>query len=172
MLPVRVFEASAEECLRYAGRNAVSLVLTSPPYLSKQTYTKDAWLRLWFLGRDRKEVYAKAFETGSIRLFVERMTAMLNAIAKTLVPGGRIVLVNGRAKADFGPRTEVVRIADLCGYAASMVSDLEPEYVIRDERIMKRGSYFAVYAGRTNGNGGSVQPRRGDEDILVLRKRA
>lgn len=31
-------------------RNAVSLVVTSPPYLDTTDYSEDQWLRLWFLG--------------------------------------------------------------------------------------------------------------------------
>jgi tRNA G10 N-methylase Trm11 len=144
----------------------VTLILTSPPYLNKQTYTKDAWLRLWFLDRDRHEIAARALETGSIRLFTDRMSAMLQSMMKTLAPGGRIVLVNGRARAHFGKETETVCVADLCAYSAARVPGLELESVVRDERTMKRGSYFAVYASKMNGDGG----RCGDEDILVLRK--
>jgi hypothetical protein len=41
--------------------------------------------------------------------------------------------------------------------------------VIEDRRVMSRGSYFAVHAGRAAGDGGGR--RFGEEDILIIRKR-
>lgn len=40
-------------------RDAVALVVTSPPYLNVTRYEEDQWLRLWFLGGDPQPTYGK-----------------------------------------------------------------------------------------------------------------
>ncbi len=167
----RVFEAPAVNCSDYAsGIDDISLVLTSPPYLNRQTYAKDGWIRLWFLGRSHRDVARRSTETGSIVLFVEAMKDMLVAASRVLRPGGTIVLVGGQARATVGGRSRLVNIADLCAYACAHCNSggkLQIERLVRDPKIMTRGSYFAVYAGKhVNG----TSPRLGQDEILVIRK--
>ena len=40
-------------------RGAVTLVITSPPYLNVTRYEEDQWLRLWFLGGEPRPTYGK-----------------------------------------------------------------------------------------------------------------
>lgn len=40
-------------------RGAVTLVVTSPPYLNVTRYEEDQWLRLWFLGGEPQPTYGK-----------------------------------------------------------------------------------------------------------------
>jgi hypothetical protein len=42
-----------------AGRPAVRLVVTSPPYLDVTNFEEDQWLRLWFLGGQPHPTYGK-----------------------------------------------------------------------------------------------------------------
>lgn len=171
----RVFQGSAEVCTEYLGRwsGAIDLVITSPPYLNRQTYSKDAWLRQWFLGYDHREVAKRSLETGSVQLFVDAMQRSLRAILSVVKPGGRLVLVGGRARIVVGKKAEVVRIVDLCLQALKGVNAdstiASVDAVIEDRRVMSRGSYFAVHAGRAAGDGGGR--RFGEEDILIIRKR-
>ncbi len=169
----RVFEAPAMECPAYArGINDIALVLTSPPYLNRQTYAKDGWLRLWFLKRSHRDVARRSSETGSISLFVEAMKEMFLAVHQVLRPGGVIAVVGGQARTTVRGRSQLVNVADLCAYACSHCeasTELRIERLIRDPKIMTRGSYFAVYAGKdVNGN----SPRVGQDEILVVRKSA
>lgn len=153
---------------------AASLIITSPPYLNRQTYIKDSWLRTWFLARKRADVAAHSLETGNVVSFVQGMVECISAMAHALTPGGRIVLVCGRAKITIGGRDESVRIGELCLYAAKQIPNarLRVERIIVDKKLMRRGSYFAVHHGRANDGNGSVGPRFGEEEIIVLRKSA
>jgi hypothetical protein len=167
----RIFEAPAVECAKYGSRiDDISLILTSPPYLNRQTYAKDGWLRLWFLDRSHTEVVRRSTETGSITLFVEAMKDILVAAGRVLRVDGIIAVVGGEARATVRGATHVVNIADLCAYACANCdasTRFRMEQVINDPKIMTRGSYFAVYAGKhTNGIG----PRGGQDKILVIRK--
>jgi hypothetical protein len=76
-------------------RGKVDLVLTSPPYLNSQTYPKDNWLRLWFLGYDHKELRPNYIYTGSIRKYEEVMREAFRQIGEMLKPGGTLVCIAG-----------------------------------------------------------------------------
>lgn len=174
----KVYQASAEDCPRYlrTARGEVALVLTSPPYLNRQTYSKDAWLRLWFLGYDHRAVARQSLETGSIRVFVRAMEKSLGAVMTCIKPGGRLVLVGGQARASLGGEDRYVRINDLCLYALDRMKGTSKlsivEAAIQDSKVMNRGSYFAVHGGKRQLAGGGVGPRYGEEDILIVRKPA
>jgi hypothetical protein len=172
----RILEASAMDCLEYLGEMAgrVRLVLTSPPYLNRQTYTKDSWLRLWFLDRDRIEIGSRSLETGSVPVFVEAMKTSLAKILASVTPGGVLALVCGEAHVDIGRGTRVARISDLCLYALSQSEEFAGQYtvetIVHDRKLMRRGSYFAVHGGNAD-DGSGVQKRRfGEEEILVIRR--
>jgi hypothetical protein len=183
MLPFPRFEAMshvtmapASECHNYVTKVAkeVDLVLTSPPYLSRQTYIKDSWLRTWFLGAERQAQATVTLETGNVAKFVEGIGRSLHSMARSVKRGGRIVLVCGRGKVTFGGEDHSVPIAGLCLYAINRSSVLRkalvPENIIRDRVMMKRGSYFAVHHGKVD-NGNGVKSRRfGEDEILVVRK--
>jgi len=173
--PPVVREASAETCGRYIRSSVgeATLFLTSPPYLNRQTYLKDSWLRLWFLGKERSELAGKTLETGNVHTFVEGMKTALGEMAGSVSPRGRIVLVCGRAHIDVRGRKHTVRVADLVLHAKESAPYLERlilERVIRDRKLMKRGSYFAVHHGTTQDGNGRKHPRYGEDEILVFRK--
>lgn len=171
-----VFEAPAQECGRYMKRcsSTAKLILTSPPYLNRQTYIRDSWLRLWFLNRAGSELREKTLETGNVLTFVNRLRAVLPAMNEVLSPGGRIVLVCGQAKITLAGRDHSVRVADLCLYALNSLSERRcfvVEELIMDKKLMTRGSYFAVHRGQSNGSNGQQTRRYGEDEILVLRKK-
>ncbi|MEX0978829.1 MAG: DNA methyltransferase [Pirellulales bacterium] len=172
-----VHEASVLRCPRYIGRNKgkVSLVLTSPPYLNRQTYTKDSWLRLWFLGRDSKEVACSSAESGSIRVFLAFLEQALGACLQVIRKGGRVALVCGEAKVTVGGQRRIAKISELAIVALDRLGlprgQIEIEALIRDRKKMVRGSYFAVHGGKSIDKDGKTHDRYGEEEILVLRRR-
>jgi len=175
--PIEVVEASALECPRYLGRKKgkVSLVLTSPPYLNRQTYVKDSWLRLWFLERDSKAVARSSVESGSVRVFVNFLEQALAACLAVIRDQGRVALVCGEAKVSIGGRNHIARISELAIYALARLKlpkfQVEIEALIRDRKKMVRGSYFAVHGGKSVDKEGQSHDRYGEEEILILRKR-
>jgi len=171
-----VHEASVIECPTYLKRNKgkVTLVLTSPPYLNRQTYVKDSWLRHWFLGRDTKEIARSSVESGSIRIFLPFLENAIAACLEVVHKGGRVALVCGEAKVRIGGRQVVARISELAILALANLKlprgHVEIESLIRDRQKMVRGSYFAVHGGKRTDDEGRVHDRYGEEEILVLRK--
>jgi site-specific DNA-methyltransferase (adenine-specific) len=179
MAKAHVYEAPAEACNRYLRRfrPKAKLILTSPPYLDKQTYARDAWLRLWFLGRDSKEFSFQSLETGSVRRFVEGMTRSFRSMWDALDQAGTLVMVCGHAKRNKRNRDpQFIRIADLCLLAASLSGKpgarFLPRKIIHDRILMKRGSYFAVHHGKAQSSKGSLSSRYSEDQILVFSKPA
>ncbi len=170
-----VFERPAHHCDRYLGKRAgsVSLVLTSPPYLNRQTYIKDSWLRLWFLGRDRAELMNLTLETGNVLTFIDRIKEALASMWRCLRINGTMVLVCGKAKVRINGKDVPVRVGELCLYALNeceQTKGFRVERVIMDRKLMKRGSYFAVHHGRSANGDGRHGPRYGEDEILVVRR--
>jgi hypothetical protein len=170
-----VYEDSVLNFPGYIGRKKekVKLVLTSPPYLNRQTYVKDSWLRFWFLNRDSKEIARSSVESGSVRIFAEFMGKALTACLSAVDKDGRVALVCGEARVTVGGQPQIARISELAIYALSKLerADVKIEALIRDRKKMVRGSYFAVHGGKSVDEDGKSHDRFGEEDILVLRKK-
>ncbi len=171
---VVVHEESALNVARYLGKQKgkVSLLLTSPPYLNRQTYVKDSWMRFWFLGRDSKTIASSSIESGSVRVFVEFLEKALPACLSVVCSRGRVVLVCGEAKVTVGGQKQIARISELAIYALNKLNlpGVKVEALIRDRKKMLRGSYFAVHGGKSIDKDGNTHDRFGEEDILVLSK--
>ncbi len=73
----------------------VGVILTSPPYLNAQTYSKDNWLRLWLLGYDHRGLHQSYIETGSVLHYGQKMKLVFEQLAKMLRPGGLLICVAG-----------------------------------------------------------------------------
>ncbi len=153
----------------WSGR--VDLIITSPPYLARQTYVKDSWLRLWLLNRDPKVVRARSLETGDILKFVGMMERCLNESMRLLKPGGRCLLVCGTSHCNLSSKRTKVPIGGLVMLAARNVRvggyNWEVESYVEDKIVLNRGSYFAV---RSGGDLQDSRRRLGEDDIVSLIK--
>jgi hypothetical protein len=172
----RVWEDTADKCGMHAGRakGKIRLVVTSPPYLNRQTYIKDSWLRLWFLQRDADEQRGRTLETGGLTSFINGVGKSLSAIIDCVSANGVIALVCGQAKGDIRRQRPTIRVSDLCLYALEGLPErksLEVISIVRDRKLMKRGSYFAVHNGMHHLHNGDKIRRFGEEEILLLRKK-
>lgn len=172
-----VFEISADKCDSYMKKTneSASLILTSPPYLDRQTYLRDAWLRLWFLGRDWQEIKKVSFETSNVRTFLNSMEQFFKATWQVLKNDGRIVLVCGKAKINVGKEKKIVKISDICLFAIEKIKskgfEYDVEFIITDRIQLKRGSYFAVIHGAGLREKISSSKRYGEDEILIIKKK-
>lgn len=174
MSKVVVVESPAQKCDEYVGQagGKAALIITSPPYLDRQTYIKDSWLRLWFLNKSRQDVAKGSLETGSVSNFVEGMIKVMRAMSISLKKNGIVVIVCGRAMIKVAGQHRSVRISELCLLANSRLCSggLVPERLIVDKKMMKRGAYFAVHHGKSVDGDGKYTSRFGEDEILVFRR--
>jgi hypothetical protein len=101
------------------------------------------------------------------------MQEVLPAMCKALAVGGSLVMVCGHANVSIKGRAQPVRIADVCLYALNSLekqTSFVLERLIKDRKLMTRGSYFAVHRGHVNGEDGKKLRRYGEDEILILRK--
>lgn len=120
-----------------AGR--VSLVVTSPPYLDAQTYAKDAWLRLWLLGHNHRDLRSRYIQTGSVETYKEKMEPCLRQMMEVLKPGARAFLVAGDVlvtRQQGGKRGKaVVKTVELLAEVAGRVTEGDA-FAFRIEEII------------------------------------
>lgn len=92
-----VLQESATDCsTSFASLcGKVDLILTSPPYLNAQTYAKDNWLRLWFLGYDYKKIQQNYIQTGSVSRYSEIMSGVFKQFSSLLHEEGVFICIAG-----------------------------------------------------------------------------
>lgn len=173
-----VFERSAENCYEYMEEQNIkaNLVLTSPPYLNRQTYLRDSWLRLWFLNRDWHKIKKLSLETGSLWVFYNGISKVISAVWRSLVKNGKVVFVCGKAGIEIGGKKTIVNTSEICLLAIKKLKVLgypfEIESIISDNISLKRGSYFAVTHGKGNNKNNAEELKHlGKDEILILKKR-
>ncbi|GAB4311783.1 MAG: DNA methylase [Promethearchaeota archaeon] len=106
---------------------SVDFVLTSPPYMRVLDYTWNNWLRIWFLGLDRRSCREKLVLTSSEPRWREFMAACLAEVHRVLKEGRACVIVVG----DVKKGSRVVNSASILAELALEVG-LRPACVIND----------------------------------------
>jgi hypothetical protein len=116
--------------------NAVTLVVTSPPFLDVVDYATDNWLRCWFIGIDAAEVSL----TVPKRLddWREAMSAVFQELHRVLRPGGHVAFEVGDVRAG---KIKLEEAVIPCGLSAG----LEPLLVmINDQKFTKTANCWGV----------------------------
>ncbi|HVR36915.1 MAG TPA: class I SAM-dependent methyltransferase [Methylomirabilota bacterium] len=115
---------------------SVSLVVTSPPFLSVVNYAGDNWLRCWFLGVDAKSI--QLTNTSRLPVWQEAMTAVFRELRRVLKPGGRVAFEVGEVSAG-AVKLELAVLP--CGVEAG----LRPELVlVNAQKFTKTANCWGV----------------------------
>jgi hypothetical protein len=115
---------------------AVSLVVTSPPFLDVVDYAGDNWLRCWFLGIDPRSV--RLTVPRKLEEWQREMTAVFHELHRVLKPGGHVAFEVGEVRAGKVKLEEAVLP---CGVAAG----LEPLLIlINDQEFTKTANCWGV----------------------------
>lgn len=93
---------------------SVDMIFTSPPYFEKQTYARDNWLRLWFLGYDHNEVKKWQMRTASRDTFLEFMNQCMQEMYRVLRDDSACFIVLG----DVAHGDHSIKTANLLGKVA------------------------------------------------------
>lgn len=144
--------------------SSVDLIVTSPPYMNKQTYAWDNWLRLWFLGFDYKQIRKGLFRTGSTKKYVEWMSVFAEEMFRILKHDSACFMVIGDVK--IGDRyIETARILvepfENVGFKVHNIID--------DSFLTRAGPAFTFNSGSNKKDDERRKKRRTDR-ILALYK--
>lgn len=126
----RFFQASADATAAIPA-NSVQLVVTSPPFLNIVQYQTDNWLRGWFCGFDTKTI--PIWESGSMRIWTECMTATLRELRRVLRPGGHVAYEVGEIRKGSELLEEVV-------VKAGVEAGLRPRLVLINSQVFTKTS--------------------------------
>jgi DNA modification methylase len=77
---------------------SVDFVLTSPPYLSVLDYSWNNWLRVWWLGGDRREQQKKLMRSGVEATYRQFMREVCREMFRIMKPDAAFVIVVGDVK--------------------------------------------------------------------------
>ena len=115
---------------------AVSLVVTSPPFLNVVQYATDNWLRCWFLGIEAKSV--KLTVPSKLADWGAAMTGVFRELHRVLKPGGHVAFEVGEV---HGGATKLEETVLPCGIEAG----LTPLFVlINDQEFTKTANCWGV----------------------------
>lgn len=127
---------SAAHATHELPAGAVSLVVTSPPFLNVVQYADDNWLRCWFLGIDPTSV--RLTVPRKLDVWAAEMTRVFHELHRLLKPGGHIAFEVGEV---HGGRTRLEETVLPCGVAAG----LDPVLVlINDQKFTKTANCWGV----------------------------
>lgn len=93
--PGQVFTGKADDTPGIAN-GAVSLVVTSPPFLDIVNYAHDNWLRCWFAGIDPAKIAIAMLRTEAAWTAMVRAT--LQELARVVRPGGHVAFEVGEVR--------------------------------------------------------------------------
>ncbi len=77
---------------------AVSLVVTSPPFLDVVQYARDNWLRCWFNGVDAAAVERRLAASKTVGAWEQVMFGVLQELYRVVKPGGWVAFEVGEVK--------------------------------------------------------------------------
>jgi hypothetical protein len=115
---------------------AVSLVVTSPPFLDVVNYANDNWLRCWFIGVDAAAVALTVPK--KLEDWQSVMTEVFAELFRVLRPGGHVAFEVGEVR---GGKIKLEEAVIPCGVKAG----LEPVLVlINDQKFTKTANCWGV----------------------------
>ncbi|WP_104695716.1 DNA methyltransferase [Helicobacter salomonis] len=91
----------SQKVIKKYGQNAISLIITSPPYLKNISYGKYNWIRFWLFQEDFEGFKQNKYRLDGLKdnLIFEKyahyLQELFNSWAEVLKPGGRAVVVIG-----------------------------------------------------------------------------
>jgi len=142
-------------------KNAIDLVVTSPPYTRVIRYGQFNWIRLWFINKEGKEIDKSLFFTESISKYSDFMKEALTEIKRVLKPDGKAILIIGdvkhRKRQDTYNLAEIVweNCAKPLGF--NLLEPIKEDVVSDDKKVSK-------IWGEKKGNATKI------DRILILQK--
>lgn len=119
---------------------SVDFVLTSPPYMHMLDYSWNNWIRLWWLGADRKQERDSLDITADVDKYRSFINSALGEMYTVLKSNSRAVLVVGDAKKHRASGTKIVRTGQIIAEEAADVG-FQVDHVVDDTYDVEKRSY-------------------------------
>ncbi len=96
---------------QWLARNKPHLILTSPPYLQVIKYGKYNWVRLWFLGKDPKQVDTGLIATASLSRYMDFMRTVSRHLMDIVDQQGFVCLIIGDVRIKRKDEYTIINLA-------------------------------------------------------------
>jgi len=136
----------SKDALDFEPRYEFKMIITSPPYINVHTYAYDNRIRLWFLGRDYKEVHKKLFATEDLNRYLDCLVRCLKQMESHLGTPAACFLVLG----DVKKNNDIVQLGELLAkrWIETSNTELRLHRIIVDPTTPGRRRYFNLGARR------------------------
>ncbi len=141
--------------------DSVRLLMTSPPYTRVIRYGAFNWIRLWFLGKNAKEVDKKLLCSQSLPVYKEFMTGVLEESMRVLRSDGTAVFVIGDVRKR--ENEEIINLADFVWKNCAQPLGFKLKEPILEDVIRDSEKVSKIW-GKTRGRATKI------DRILVLSK--
>lgn len=135
----RILQGDARD-LDVAGES-VDLIITSPPYMRVLDYTWNNWIRLWWLGEDRKDERGNLDLTSDVSKYRSFMRDCIREMYRVLDDHGVAVLIVGDVKKNLAGGPEIHNTAQYIAKEAVEHTGFDVHEVIEDDYNVNNRGY-------------------------------
>jgi DNA modification methylase len=150
-----VVERSDARSLSWLPRNAVDLIVCSPPFLDKVDYLTDNWLEFWFSGVSPRTFQSQMMMSANLDEWRSFIRDVLREALRVIKPNSFAVFEVGEVETDEG----TVYLDEVLGEEAERIRDVEKffrveEVLVNQQSFSKLSNCFQVENNRkgTNSN--------------------
>jgi len=138
--------------------------------MAKLDYTWNNWLRLWWLGEDRKQEQSELVQTQDVNQYKQFMEKSLDQMYKVLKPDGVAVLIVGDVTKRLvdGPRT--INTARIIEKIAEEKTDFVPYSMILDDYEIGSRSFVSFNQAKYDHSDEKTQEFAEIDRCLILKK--
>ena len=140
--------------------------------MNAQTYTKDNWLRLWYLGYDFREIRKVSTETGSESLYMEYVRRWLNQLSLIIDKKSYVLIVIGDCYRETKEGKKIISLAKLFMSEARNLPyhrRLTLLGVLKDKVRAYRNTYASIHKDGKVETNGNLDSNERKEHILLFR---
>ena len=137
----KITQGNSRKLVDKFERESADFILTSPPYMQTLDYTWNNWLRLWWLGDNRKNEREKLDITQDTQKYREFMRECLSSMYDVLRPDSAAVLIVGDVQKHLSSGKRTLNTAAIVAEEAREQTGFDVHGIINDAYDLDNRAY-------------------------------
>jgi len=137
----KITRGDSRDLIDNFGEESADLVVTSPPYMQTLDYTWNNWLRLWWLGNNRKNEREKLDITQDTQKYRGFMRECLSSMYDVLRPNSAAVLIVGDVQKHLSSGKRTLNTAAIIAEEARERTGFDVHGIISDAYDLDNRAY-------------------------------
>jgi len=137
----KITRGDSRELITKFEEESADLIVTSPPYMQTLDYTWNNWIRLWWLGNNRKEEQEKLDITQDTDKYRAFMRACLSPMYDVLRPDSTAVLIVGDVQKHLSSGKRTLNTAAIIAEEARERTEFNVHGIISDAYDLDNRAY-------------------------------